>query len=103
MEKYAIKKTMDYCDDCGLEVLPLSSVSFLVLPFDTASANEGESAVLHVGCLYEHGWALCAACGLPVDRGDGDTVSCERCLGNYHAACSEQYNKNMEQICRSEE
>ncbi len=49
VEHAQARRTAEYCDHCG-EVLGQQRVVFKNLPFNVASANKGESAVLCVGC-----------------------------------------------------
>ena len=43
-----------YCDDCGDELHGEEFVAYTHVPFNVASANEGESAVLCFSCNKHH-------------------------------------------------
>ena len=85
---------MNYCDDCGEELGNGKGNPFTELPFDVASANEGESAIICDECLEKHGWGICYACKKPVDLGDGDTGHCDKCGNAFHMSCDEGWHKD---------
>lgn len=84
---------MDYCDDCGEPLKKGTGNPITHLPFDVASANEGESAILCDNCLKEHGYGICYCCHQPVELGAGESGECDKCGNVFHTACDEGWNK----------
>ena len=92
MEKES--RDQQYCDDCGDPIEGDNFIPFSELPFNVASANEGESAIVCMSCLKKHDWDLCYVCKKPVDCGGGHEVgSCDSCKKVFHTACDEGWHK----------
>ena len=85
-------KDINYCDDCGDPIPESKGNVFTELPFDVASANETESAIICDKCLNEHGYGVCYVCEKPVELGAGESGTCEKCKNSFHIACEEGYH-----------
>lgn len=83
---------MNYCDDCGEELKEGTGNPFTEIPFDVASANEGESAIICDECLKKHGWCICYCCKRPVELGTSESGECS-CGNAFHMACDQGWHK----------